>query len=90
MAPSIIEGIDNEVLFVVSVLVAFLTILLVHLVYKSNVNRNATQHESNTPSDPNEGNSSRPADRTQENPRQGQGWKSYFPIYFKRLIYACT
>lgn len=36
MAASIIEGIDNEVLFVLAVFVAFVAIFLVHFLYNSN------------------------------------------------------
>lgn len=76
MAPPIIEGIDNEVLFVVSVLATLLTMLLVHLVYNSNAtNRTATEHvfESNISSDPNQSGSFHPTDRADENTSQEQG-----------------
>ena len=51
MATSIIEGIDNEVLFVVSVFVAFVAIYLVHLLYNSNINLNSGQNTPNTAAD---------------------------------------
>ena len=92
MAPSIIEGIDNEVLFVVSVLAAFLTILLVHLVYNSNAtNRNATEHdlEPDISSDPDQSDYSRPTDRADESPSQEQGRKSYLHLHFQYLITMC-
>lgn len=72
MAAPIIEGIDNEVLFVVSVFVALVTILLVHLVYKSNRNSSARQNESNFSSGSDSARSSRPEDATQENSREGR------------------
>ncbi|KAJ7390023.1 transmembrane and ubiquitin-like [Desmophyllum pertusum] len=72
MAAPIIEGIDNEVFFVVSVFVAFVTIFLVHLLYKSN------RHEPNVSSASSDSNSDRPSspppeDRTQENSTEGRG-----------------
>ena len=81
MAAPVIEGIDNEVLFVVSVFVALVTILMVHLVYESNRNsspRQTRQNESNFSSYSDSANSSRPEDatRAQENSREGR--TSYF------------
>lgn len=76
MAAPVIEGIDNEVLFVVSVFVALVTILLVHLLYKSNRNSNTRQNESHFSSYSDSASSSRPEDVTQENSREGR--KSYF------------
>lgn len=77
MAGTIIEGIDNEVLFVFSVFVAFATIVLVHVVYK--LTRNGTlstrQNESNNSSDSTT--SFRPEDQRQENSWEGQGRRSY-------------
>lgn len=70
MGASIIEGIDNEVLFVVSVFLALLTIFLVQLVFKSNRN-NARQNESNFSPDSDSAGSSRPEDATQENTTEG-------------------
>lgn len=76
MEAPVIEGIDNEVLFVVSVFVALVTILLVHLLYKSNRNSNTRQNESHFSSYSDSASSSRPEDVTQENSREGR--KSYF------------
>ena len=93
MAPPIIEGIDNEVLFVVSVLATLLTMLLVHLVYNSNAtNRTATEHvfESNISSDPNQSGSFHPTDRADENTSQEQGKKFYLHLHFQLLIAICV
>ena len=93
MAPPIIEGIDNEVLFVVSVLATLLTMLLVHLVYNSNAtNRTATEHvfESNISSDPNQSGSFHPTDRADENTSQEQGRKFYLHLHFQLLIAICV
>lgn len=90
MAPPIIEGIDNEVLFVVSVLATLLTMLLVHLVYNSNAtNRTATEHvfESNISSDPNQSGSFHPF---HENTSQEQGRKFYLHLHFQPLIAICV
>ena len=72
MAAPIIEGIDNEVLFVVSVFVALVTILLVHLVYEWNRNSSTRQNESNFSLDSDSVRSSRPEDASQENSREGR------------------
>lgn len=77
MAAPIIEGIDNEVLFVFSVFAAFVTIVLVHLVYESNRNRSTRQNDSNIASDSNSARSTRPEDQTQEISRDEEGKKSY-------------
>ena len=93
MAPPIIEGIDNEVLFVVSVLATLLTMLLVHLVYNSNAtNRAATEHvfESNISSDPNQSGSFHPTDRADENTSQEQGRKFYLHLHFQLRIAICV
>ena len=79
MGAPIIEGIDNEVLFVVSVFLALLTIFLVQLVLKSNRN-NARQNESNFSPDSDSAGSSRPEDATQENSTEGR--KFYFVATF--------
>jgi len=76
MAAPIIEGIGNEVLLSVSVFVAFVVILLVHLVNNSNRNSSARQNESNFSPDSDPAGSSRPEDATQANSREGR--KSYF------------
>lgn len=78
MAAPIVEGIDNEVLFVFSVLVAFVTVVLVHVVYKSINNRSTRQNETNIFPDSDSTRSSRPEDQTQENSREAQGGKSNF------------
>jgi len=76
MAAPIIEGIDNEVLLAVSIFVALVAILLVHLVYNSNRNGSAGQNESNFSPDSDSSRFSRPEDATQEN--SGEGKKFYF------------
>lgn len=68
MAASIIEGIDNEVLFVVSVLLAFVAILFVHLLY----NFNSGQNVQNTNSSDSVSSSSSD-DRSQDSPTEAQG-----------------
>ncbi|KAL9968169.1 hypothetical protein ACROYT_G026509 [Oculina patagonica] len=72
MASPIIEGIDNEVLFVFSVFAAFVTIVLVHFVYESNRNRSTRQNESNSTSDSNSTRSTRSEDQPQEISRDEQ------------------
>ena len=73
MASPLIEGIDNEVLFVVSVLVAIVAICLVHLLKNSNssFSLNSRQNTSNTVSL-----ASSSEGRAQENSSEEQGKKS--------------
>lgn len=78
MAAPIVEGIDNEVLFVFSVFVALATVVLVYVVSKSINNRSTRQNETNISSDSDSTRSSRPEDQTQENSREAQGRKSNF------------
>ena len=68
MAASIIEGIDNEVVFVVSVLLAFVAILFVHLLYNLNSGQNVQTTNSSEPVS-----SSSSDDRSQDNPTEAQG-----------------
>ena len=74
MASPLIEGIDNEVLFVVSVLVVIVAICLVHLLKNSNSSfgLNSRQNTSNTDSVA----SSSSEGRAQENSSEEQGKKS--------------
>ena len=78
MAAPIVEGIDNEVLFVFSVFVALATVVLVYVVSKLINNRSTRQNETNISSDSDSTRSSRPEDQTQENSREAQGRKSNF------------
>ena len=73
MATPIIEGIDNEVLFVVSVFVAVVAIFLVHLLQNSNINFSLDSWQNTAPSDSVD--SSPSQQRAQENLTEQQGRK---------------